>query len=270
MKVLITKNEKWTLVAFVLIFVLGTFLFSHSKVKEVKKECHLPKLEDKAERLVTKIIDGDTFLIEGGYPVRILGIDADEKGYPCAQEAQKRLEELILGKRVKLLKEKEDVDRFCRYLRYPFLGGENVAEKLLAEGLVVKRGGERFEKELSLAEERAKKGKLGCKWKEKTSETPVEIEACESEKFLNKEVVAKGKVFSTFKSQKGHLFLNLEKDYPHQCLKVMIFKSDLTKFPPEFEKNLKERLVKVKGKVIQYRGKPEIIVSQPDQIEIVE
>jgi endonuclease YncB( thermonuclease family) len=71
---------------------------------------NLPNLDDGTEKFVTKVIDGDTFLIEGGYPVRILGVDADEKGYPCYETAKERLEELVLNKKVKLEKEKENFD----------------------------------------------------------------------------------------------------------------------------------------------------------------
>lgn len=56
-----------------------------------------------AEALATKIVDGDTIIVEGGYNVRLLGIDADERGYPCYEEASKRLEELILNKKVPII-----------------------------------------------------------------------------------------------------------------------------------------------------------------------
>ncbi|MDO8743173.1 MAG: hypothetical protein Q7J30_01265, partial [Candidatus Azambacteria bacterium] len=50
----------------------------------VSQNCgNIPGLPDNALKLATKIIDGDTFLIEGGYSIRVLGIDADERGYPC-------------------------------------------------------------------------------------------------------------------------------------------------------------------------------------------
>ena len=75
------------------------------------KTCeNVPELPDNAIKLATKIIDGDTFLIEGGYSVRILGIDADERGYPCYEAAKRGLEELILGKEVRLEKGTKDKD----------------------------------------------------------------------------------------------------------------------------------------------------------------
>lgn len=49
--------------------------------------------------VVTKIIDGDTLVAAGGNHVRLIGIDADEKGYPCFDVARRRLEELVLPRR---------------------------------------------------------------------------------------------------------------------------------------------------------------------------
>ncbi|MCX6719953.1 MAG: DUF5667 domain-containing protein [Candidatus Staskawiczbacteria bacterium] len=40
--------------------------------------------------IVTKVIDGDTIVVEGGFHVRLLGMDADEKGYPCYEPASRR------------------------------------------------------------------------------------------------------------------------------------------------------------------------------------
>ena len=81
----------------------------------------VPDLSDQSLKLATKVIDGDTFLIEGGYSVRVLGIDADERGYPCYDVAKTSLEELILNKEVRLERGPEDKDQWCRYLRYIFL-----------------------------------------------------------------------------------------------------------------------------------------------------
>ncbi|MDO8486477.1 MAG: hypothetical protein Q7S77_02170, partial [Candidatus Staskawiczbacteria bacterium] len=49
----------------------------------------------KPETIVTKVIDGDTIVVEGGYHIRLLSIDADETGFPCYQDAKTRLEELV-------------------------------------------------------------------------------------------------------------------------------------------------------------------------------
>jgi micrococcal nuclease len=156
--------------------------------KNIKKCENIPELFDGAKKFVTKVIDGDTFLIEGGYSVRILGIDADERGYPCYDEAKKGLEDLVLGKEVRLEAPnqskhgtgqvgKEDLDKYCRYLRYVFVpaSGEtsagrndkNVSLEMVKNGLAVARFSPKdikYRKEITLAEKWARENKVGCKW----------------------------------------------------------------------------------------------------------
>jgi micrococcal nuclease len=119
------------------------------------------------EKVVTKIIDGDTLIIQGGEKVRMLGIDCDERGKKCYGEAKDWLEEKVLGEKVRVEKGGEDKDIYGRSLRYIFLNGENINLKIVEEGLCVARfetGEENYKKEISKAEEKAINNKIGCKW----------------------------------------------------------------------------------------------------------
>jgi micrococcal nuclease len=152
-----------------------SFLKSKAGVNKCE---NIPELSDGAKKLVTKVIDGDTFLIEGGYSVRVLGIDADERGYPCYDEAKRGLEDLVLGKEVRLeaLNQskhgtgqvgKEDLDQYCRYLRYVFVDDKNVSLEMVKNGLAVARFSPedlKYRKEITLAEKWARENKVGCKW----------------------------------------------------------------------------------------------------------
>ena len=248
---------------------------------------NLPELEDGAKKLVTKVIDGDTFLIEGGYSVRILGIDADERGYPCYDEAKEKLEELILNKEVRLEKGKEDFDQYCRYLRYVFVNDKNVALELVKEGLSVARFSPedvKYREEISLAEKEAKENKIGCKWgsvikteermefqwerltQEKTGLKVIGV--CQAGNYYEKEVIVEGKVVDTYRSKKNNVFLNFGKPYPNQCFSVVIFSSDLYKFVENPEKYYDQKTLRIKGKIQEYQGKPEIILKEPSQIEV--
>lgn len=116
-------------------------------------------------KTVTRIIDGDTVVIEGE-SVRLLGIDADERGDPCYKAAKERLEELVLNKEVLLEPDREDKDMYGRYLRYILLDGENINLQLVEEGLAVARfspGNEKYKQEIVNAEKRAREEKTGCK-----------------------------------------------------------------------------------------------------------
>ena len=117
--------------------------------------------------IVTKVIDGDTVVVEGGWHVRLLGMDADEKGYPCYDPARIRLEDLVLAKQVVLEKDVSDVDQYGRCLRYIFLGTANIDVQLVKEGLAVARFYKldiKYQTEITLAEQYAEQNKIGCKW----------------------------------------------------------------------------------------------------------
>jgi len=294
------KNKIFIGIILVALIVWGTIYFSKVKVNKnligslVSKEefsskpcANLPLLEDGAKKLVTKVIDGDTFLIEGGYSVRILGIDADERGYPCYQAAKERLEELILNKEVKLEKEKEDFDQYCRYLRYVFADDKNVAFELVKEGLVVARFSPeniKYREEISLAEKEARENKIGCKWgnvakvEEKTefqweNLTPDKtglkvIDACQAGNYYGDEIIVEGKVVDAYLSKKNNVFLNFGKPYPNQCFSAVIFSSDLYKFGDNPEKYYNQKIVRIRGKIQEYQGKPEIILKDLSQIEV--
>ena len=117
--------------------------------------------------IVTKVIDGDTVVVEGGYHVRLIGMDADENGYPCYLQAKTYLENLVLGKQVVLEKDKTDLDQYGRCLRYIFIGNINVDAQLVREGLAIARFYEpdvKYKTEITEAEKYAQQNHLGCKW----------------------------------------------------------------------------------------------------------
>ncbi len=113
--------------------IIGIFYFSSGCcIQAGNKTSHFTNVAVE-NKLVTKVIDGDTVIIEGDYSVRLLGIDADEKGYPCYEAAKQRLEELVLNKEVYLESDGEDQDQYKRYLRYLILNNENIRKKLLLQ-----------------------------------------------------------------------------------------------------------------------------------------
>lgn len=63
-------------------------------------------------------------------------------------------------------------------------------------------------------------------------------------------------------------FLNLDKPYPKQIFTIVIWGSDRSKFdePPEIYFDGKRVLVT--GKIAEYRGSPQIVVKEPNQIKL--
>ena len=77
--------------------------------------------------LVVQAVDGDTIVLEGGETVRYIGIDTPETVDPrrpvqCfGPEASKANKALVEGKRVRLVADVEDRDKYHRMLRYAYL-----------------------------------------------------------------------------------------------------------------------------------------------------
>lgn len=302
------KENKVFLAILIWVLIIGAAIYFPPKKGEIDtgqtgvktdtgqtpvKTCqNLPELPDGTEKMVTKIIDGDTFLIEGGYSVRILGIDTDERGYPCYEVAKDRLEELILNKEVKLERGEENLDKYCRYLRHIILNNQNIGLELVKQGLAVTyffSENVKYRDEIIQAEKIAREKKTGCKWspaakiEEKRNEK-IEFQwekltteklgfdvvaACLTGKYLGKELIVEGKVVDTHSDLKSNtVFLNFEKAYPNQCFTGVIFGSDLYKFVQNPENYYLNKTVRIMGEIKEYKGKPEIILKDPSQIEI--
>ncbi len=230
--------------------------------------------------------------MEGGSHIRLLGIDADESGFPCYEEATTQLEDLILNKEVRLEKDVTDVDQYDRCLRYIFLGDENVSLQLVEEGLAIARfypPDVKYQNEITQAEKGAIDGKLGCKWSasaeasaDKSERDQLQWEkltteklgydvvaACEAGQYLGRELIVEGKVADAYNDSKSNtVFLNFEKAYPNQCFTGVIFSSDQYKFVQSPENYYLNKTIRIKGEIKEYQGKPEIILNDPSQIEI--
>ncbi len=228
-------------------------------------------------KLVTKIVDGDTIIIEDGAIIRFLGIDTDEKQYQCYQQAKKRLEELLLNKIVELKKDKEDKDQYGRSLRYVILNNENINIKMIKEGLAIARIEKDiiYKEDIIKAEEYAKNNRVGCKWKDLNNENKLildktkenldnSIPVCDALNYIGQEKIVKGIITEAFKTKSGTLFLNIENKYPKQCLTIVIFKNKINELG-YLQKNVGKQII-IRGEIKDYNGKPEIILNYNEQV----
>ena len=77
--------------------------------------------------LVTRVVDGDTIELETGQKVRYIGVNSPESVDPrrsvqCfGKEASDYNKQLVEGKKVKLVKDISEVDKYGRLLRYVYL-----------------------------------------------------------------------------------------------------------------------------------------------------
>jgi micrococcal nuclease len=91
---------------------------------------------------VTRVVDGDTIVVDDGERVRLIGIDTPESVKPDSPvecfglEASRRLSQLLpVGIRVDLVADVEPTDRYDRTLAYVYLpDGRFVNGLLVSEG----------------------------------------------------------------------------------------------------------------------------------------
>lgn len=90
--------------------------------------------------------------------------------------------------------------------------------------------------------------------------------------YVNKQVRYCDYVYGSHVTQgeKPVILLNLGADYPDAKLVVAIFNNDWKNFNYKPEEFLKDKQICVMGKLVLYKGKPEIIVNGPKQIEVRE
>lgn len=89
---------------------------------------------------VTRVVDGDTFELEGGERVRLIGVNAPESVKPNSpvecfgKEASAFLKALLTDREVRLERDVSERDRYGRLLRYAYLGELFVNEYIVREG----------------------------------------------------------------------------------------------------------------------------------------
>lgn len=84
---------------------------------------------------VTRVIDGDTVVLDNKQHVRVLGIDTPERGQCGYQEAKVNMQHLVLAKRIVLVADgKQTTDKYGRLLRYIDLGGKDIGLEQIKDG----------------------------------------------------------------------------------------------------------------------------------------
>jgi hypothetical protein len=96
------------------------------------------------------------------------------------------------------------------------------------------------------------------------------LTAAEAKNHIGEKATVCGNVVSTHyapQSKGNPTFLNLDEPYPRQVFTILIWGSDRPKFGDP-EAKYRDKQVCVTGKITSYRGAPEIVASDPSQIEI--
>lgn len=227
---------------------------------------------------IVRVIDGDTVEIKGGKAARYIGIDTPEtrkkteKGWvkasdPYGEEAKRLNEQLVLGKDVRLEFDVQKQDRYKRLLVHCFV--KDGDKEVLVQAEILKNGlaylytfppNVRYTKILVEALKDARANRRGV-WSQDLT-----IASTDAEQYVGQRKIVEGKV-TRARSLEKFAQLTLE------GLKVVIFRKDLEIFlnegisPASFYKG---KNIRVFGMIKEYKGEPEIIVSHPTHIEVVD
>lgn len=121
------------------LLLLSFYLDRRDEKPQTTTEIAITKSVESTEK-VSRVIDGDTFEIEGGIKVRLIGVNTPEiknknKGIDCfATEAKKKMEQKLSNQKVVLVKDISETDKYGRLLRYVYLNGEMINDSLVREG----------------------------------------------------------------------------------------------------------------------------------------
>lgn len=227
---------------------------------------------------VTRVVDGDTVRLANGETIRYVGIDTPEAGEPFYKEAGDRNRALVLNKRVKaVICRSQPRDRYSRLLAWVWVDGTLVNKALLKEGfasvLVIPPCGLVTESEFETAQNEARSRRLGI-WSIKAAQPKATRPAGRvyvPERIgthVGEYAAVKGRVVSVRKSASA-TFLNF--DRPKKGFTAVIFAKSYVNFkrrsidPASFS----GKAVEITGTVSLYKGRPQMIVSSPDQIRLV-
>ncbi|MDB5030453.1 hypothetical protein [Mucilaginibacter sp.] len=95
------------------------------------------------------------------------------------------------------------------------------------------------------------------------------ITAKEAAKHLNEKVIVCDQIFGgKFLSGSNITLIDVGGSHPNEVLTLIIKGDDRKKFKIAPEEDLKGKKVCVTGQVIDYKGKPEIVIIDPDQIKL--
>ena len=94
-------------------------------------ECHVEKTG-----ICTQVVDGDTLYLDTGEKVRLVGVNTPERGVEGYIASKNFLQKFCLNKKIGLDVDKaKKKDKYGRTLAVVIVGGKNVNEMLLKEGL---------------------------------------------------------------------------------------------------------------------------------------
>ena len=221
-----------------------------------------------AQATVAHHYDGDTLRLADGRRVRLLGIDTPEMNYrrgvpqPLARQALARTQSLLpRGGPVRLTRDRQAQDRYGRELAHAFRpDGSSVEETLLREGLAVAfilPPNVALADCLLAAERDARSARRGLWSLPAYRPQPAASVPADGNYHL-----VRGHITS---AQRRGDWVLLQLD---RRLQLRIARADWPAFAPADHLAWRGRTVIARGKIQAYRGRPQLRLWHPSQIEL--
>lgn len=263
---------KYLLIA-IISFVV--FIFSLYKYLVTSRE-RFPK-----EVTVEDVTDGDTIRVTGGHTVRYIGINAPEIGRkeggrwiydpePFAEEAKALNEELIDGRKVRLEYDVVKRDNFGRLLAYVYVGDNLVNGRMISRGYALTYIYPPNLKHANLLvrlQKEAKENDRGF-WTEVKSHPILPDKAVE---YIGRIKVVEGKVQDIYIGAKV-ILLNFGSGYKSD-FHITIFRNMANRFESQGvspDRYYKKKKIRAWGLIKGFEGRPEMVIDDPSQIEVLE
>jgi len=234
---------------------------------------------------IDKVVDGDTVVLRGGERIRVLGIDTPEMRGSSAEErrlaaaAKAELRRLLGSGRVIPVARPGHRDKYERTLAYLHAVnddgrvGEDIGARLLETGFarIYPSTHPRLAPYLQIQEAARRRGR-GI-WTEAGREAlglgfEVEINAAGAGEHVGERARVVGRIVETHRSD-GALYLNLGPNWRRDFTAVIV-KTQWGLFPEDAETLWQGRRVAITGEIRERKGRPEIRLKSPQQIELLE
>lgn len=240
--------------------------------------------------VVSRVVDGDTFVTGDGERVRLLGIDAPEMNdgraevRDLARAARSRLTALVEGRAVHLLVGTPPRDRYGRLLAYahgapstaepPAALGSDVGAELLSSGHAqlyptLHPRLDEYRRRARLAREQGAGLWTSAGRRALRLDVVADVPTSRAGEHLGQRARITGHVVRARRTDDG-VFLDLSaaSDGAPE-LAAVVFAAQLPLFPSDVEERWRGRRLAVTGLVERYRGRPQVILRLPEQVELL-
>lgn len=147
---------------------LSVVLYKDVDTLESQQDANVDKEIPKEAGRVKFIVDGDTFILEDGRKVRLIGIDTPEFGRKYSATAKQKMFELVFRKNVTLVRDVSEYDKYDRILRYVYVGDNFINLEMVQGGyarVLTIQPDVKYSEQFIQAQDKARQEKLGI-WRD--------------------------------------------------------------------------------------------------------